>query len=492
MRYHQFSTAEIDGYLRDYDLAGKREDFWQYRKAMNPGMKEGWFQESLAGELQTFYDSFVAGERPRLLIATPPQHGKSLSAIDFLSWVAGKNPDCRSIFTSYSDRLGTRANLRLQRHFDSARYKEIFPGTRIAASTKEGMRTRDMIEYIGHDGYFRNTTTGGPITGESLDLSVVDDPVKSREEANSPTMRNKLWAWFTDDLFTRFSEDSALLLIMTRWHIDDIAGRLIDADQGFKVVSFPAIAEVDDLDGHRKAGGALFPEHKSLEFLHERKKIMISTSWEALYQQNPVVQEGDMIKAERLAIVDTIPGAIKESVRYWDKAGTDGGGCFTAGVLMHKLTDGKFVIADVIRGQWSAGRREETIKQTANADGTGVCVWIEQEPGSGGKESAENTVINLAGFVIKVERVTGSKEVRAEPFAAQVEQGNVMILKAAWTKAFIDEARLFPNGKFKDQIDAAGGAFNKMTLEKKNTGMLDWIEKESARVDEERKKSGWQ
>ena len=119
-------------------------------------------------------------------------------------------------------------------------------------------------------------------------------------------------------------------------------------------------------------------------------------------------------------------------------------------------------------------------------------MWIEQEPGSGGKESAENTVINLAGFVIKVERVTGSKEVRAEPFAAQVEQGNVMILKAAWTKAFIDEARLFPNGKFKDQIDAAGGAFNKMTLEKKNTGMLDWIEKESARVDEERKKSGWQ
>lgn len=487
MRYPKVNTAELDALIAEYELAGKREDFWQYRKAMNPRMKEGWFQQSLAGDLQAFYNSFVAGERPRLLIATPPQHGKSLTAIDFISWVAGKNPDCKSIFSSYSDRLGTRANLRLQRHFDSARYKEIFPGTRIASSTKEGIRTHEMLEYIGHEGYFRNTTTGGPITGESLDLGVVDDPIKSREEANSPTMREKLWAWFTDDLFTRFSEDSALLLIMTRWHIDDIAGRLIDIGQGFKVVSYPAIAEVDDPDGNRKAGEALFPEHKSLGFLNERKKIMISTSWEALYQQNPVVQEGDMIKAEKLAIVEHIPGVIKESVRYWDKAGTEGGGCFTAGVLMHRLADGKFIIADVVRGQWSAGRREETIKQIATADGTRTHIWIEQEPGSGGKESAESTVINLAGYVIKVEKVTGSKVVRAEPFGAQVEQGNVMILNAEWTKGFIDEARLFPNGKYKDQIDAAGGAFNKLTLEITSMGMLEFYRQEAERLREERK-----
>lgn len=478
----------MDALIAEYELAGMREDFWEYRKAMNPTMKHGWFQENLARELQGFYDLFVAGERPRLLISTPPQHGKSLSVIDFLSWVAGKKPDCKSIFSSYSERLGIRANLRLQRHFDSEKYKNAFPDTRIASKgERDAIRTRDMLEYIGHEGFFRNTTTGGPITGESLDLSVVDDPVKGREEANSPTMREKLWAWFTDDLFTRFSEDSALLLIMTRWHIDDIAGRLIDIGQGFKVLSFPAIAEVDDPDGHRKAGDPLFPEHKSLPFLLERKKIMISTSWEALYQQNPVVQEGDMIKAERLAIVGTIPGTIKESVRYWDKAGTEGGGCYTAGVLMHKLTDGKFIIADVVRGQWSAGRREETIKQIATADGTRTHIWIEQEPGSGGKESAESTVINLAGYVIKVEKVTGSKVVRAEPFGAQVEQGNVMILNAEWTKGFIDEARLFPNGKYKDQIDAAGGAFNKLTLEITSTGMLEYYRQEAERMREERK-----
>jgi predicted phage terminase large subunit-like protein len=489
MRYPKVTTSHIDRLKAEYDLAEKREDFWSYRKAINPGMKEGWFQERLASELQEFYRAFDAGERPRLLVSTPPQHGKSLSAIDFLSWVAGKKPDCRSFFTSYSDRLGTRANLRLQRHFDSTTYKGIFPDTRIASAPREGIRTREMLEYIGHEGYFRNTTTGGPITGESLDLSVVDDPVKSREEANSPTMRDKLWAWFTDDLFTRFSEDSALLLIMTRWHVDDIAGRLIDADQGFKVVSFPAIAEVDDPDGHRKAGEALFPAHKSLEFLNERKSIMISTSWEALYQGSPRVQEGDMIKAEKIEIVTAVRGTIKETVRYWDKAGTDGGGAFTAGVLMHRMTNGKYVIADLIRGQWSAGRREETLKQTATVDGEGVRIWIEQEPGSGGKESAENTVINLAGHIIHVERVTGSKEVRAEPFAAQVENGNVQILQAAWTKGFIDEARLFPNGKYKDQIDAAGGAFNKLTVGVRTDGIIDFY-KDEVEALRERQKNG--
>lgn len=484
MRYPQIHTSELDALMSEYDLAEKREMFWEYRKAMNPGMKEGWFQEDLAGKLQLFYERFAAGERPRLLISTPPQHGKSVTAIDFVSWVAGQNPDCRSIFTSYSDRLGVRANLRLQRQYDSPTYQEIYPETKIARSVNEGTRTREMIEYVGREGYFRNTTVGGPITGESLDLGVIDDPVKSREEANSPTMREKLWSWFTDDFFTRFSEGSALLMIMTRWHIDDIAGRLIDTDHGFEVVKYPAI---DEADGRRPEGGVLFPEHKSLDFLNERKSLMVSTSWEALYQQNPVVAEGDMIKVEKIVIIDHIPGKIKESVRYWDKAGTEGGGCYTAGVLMHRLDDGRFVIADVVRGQWSAGRREETIKQIATADGIRTTVWIEQEPGSGGKESAENTVKNLAGYSIKVERVTGSKEVRAEPFSAQVEGGNICIFKAEWTKGFLDEARLFPNGKYKDQIDAAGGAFNKLTLGIKSTGMLEYYQQEAERLREERK-----
>lgn len=176
-----------------------------------------------------------------------------------------------------------------------------------------------------------------------------------------------------------------------------------------------------------------------------------------------------MFKVENFTLIKqySVPD-VTAAVRYWDKAGTQDAGARTAGVLFLLLKRG-FVIADVVKGQWSAGAREERIKQTAELDDElfelfSVDVWIEQEPGSGGKESAENTVLNLAGHNVYVDRVTGSKEVRANPYAAQVEAGMVSILTRSWTSNFIDEHELFPNGKFKDQVDAAAGAFNKLTL----------------------------
>ena len=141
---------------------------------------------------------------------------------------------------------------------------------------------------------------------------------------------------------------------------------------------------------------------------------------------------------------------------------------------MHLTDDNRVIIEDIVRDQWSAGRREAAIKQTAELDGVNVRIWIEQEPGSGGKESAENTIRNLAGFTIKAEPVTGSKETRAEPFAAYVESGNVSVLRKPWNKEYLDEMRLFPNGKYKDQIDASSGAFNKLTLGHRTTGLLDF------------------
>lgn len=444
-----------------------RSDFRVYRRLISPKMLDGWFRQEFEGELQRWWSDYQTGKRPVLIIATPPQHGKSVTVADFVTWVAGQNPDLRVIFGSFSERLGVRSNLRLQRVYDSSIYQQIFPGTKISApglltSGNKYSRNRELLEYVGHNGYFRNTTVGGPVTGESLDIGIIDDPVKGREEANSLTMRDKVWDWYNDDFGTRFADGAGMILIMTRWHIDDLAGRIVENDPRATVRVFEAVAENDE--EFRSAGDPLFPELKSIEFLEGKKKTMRAASWKSLYQGSPIIDEGDLIKVERIKIVKSIPGKIIGSVRYWDKAGTEGGGAHTAGVLMHKLHDGTYCIADIVRGQWSAGRREETIKQTAQTDGHNVKVWVEQEPGSGGKESAENTVKNLAGYSIYMERVTGSKETRAEPMAAQIEAGNVYILDAAWTKEFIDEGRLFPNGKYKDQIDAASGGFNKLAL----------------------------
>ena len=324
------------------------------------------------------------------------------------------------------------------------------------------------MEYPYHRGSFYNTTVGGQITGKGLDLGIVDDPVKGRAEANSKTVRDKVWQWFTDDFLPRFSDFAGFLMIMTRWHLDDPVGRLIEGFPDAEIFRCPAIAE--EVEKHRRKGEALFPEHKSLPFLMERKAVMTLASWESEYQQNPIVVGGGMFPIEKLHVMPFWDGkGIRKSIRYWDKAGTASSeAAFTAGVLMHQMQDGRFVIADVVRGQWLALDRERIIKETSEADRAVLQyrapyeVVVEQEPGSGGKESAEHTIRNLAGFTVSADKVTGSKEVRAEPFAAQVQGGNVWLLAGPWHVDLLDEMETFPSGRWKDQVDACSGAFMKL------------------------------
>lgn len=447
-----------------YELA--RRDFAHYRTLIHPKMKRGWFQDDAAKHLQQFYEDYIAGKRPVLILSAPPQHGKSELIVDFVSWMAGKRPDDRAIYASFSERLGIRANLKLQRIYDSAVYKAIFSGTRINQSnvvsiSGQYLRNREILEYIGRDGYFRNTTVGGAITGEGLDLGIIDDPIKGRAEAKSETVREKVWDWFLDDFFTRFSDAAGMLMILTRWHIDDPAGRLKELDPTVKVVNYEAIAANDEQ--YRKAGEALFPEHKSLEFLLKRKALMRASHWQSLYMGNPIIEDGEVFVISKIRIVEHAP-KLKKIIRYWDKAGTEGDGAYTAGGKLAETMSGDFIILDMVRGQWKAGTREKTIRATAEMDGKDVAVWIEQEPGSGGKESAEATQRNLVGFSCSIDRVTGDKELRADPLATQVEIGRVMLLKAHWNKALLDEMQAFPNGKYKDQVDACSGAFNKLTV----------------------------
>lgn len=156
-----------------------------------------------------------------------------------------------------------------------------------------------------------------------------------------------------------------------------------------------------------------------------------------------------------------------QRVRYWDKAGTLNGD-YTCGVLMSTDSNGVFYVEDVVRGQWSALERENIIRQTAEMDrakyGDGnVTIWQEQEPGSGGLESAQATTRNLAGHNVRTERVTGDKETRAMPFAAQCEALNVKLVAGDWNAAYLNELTSFPYGAHDDQVDSSSGAFNKLT-----------------------------
>jgi predicted phage terminase large subunit-like protein len=470
--------------LEQLAAAEARDNFWYFRRYMRPDMEVGWFQCEMAYKLQKFYTDWKAGLAPILILNTPPQHGKSWMVADFIAWCQGHDPDSRVIFASFSDRLGKRTNLMLQRWFLSPRYQRVFPEMSIVVTAEDGkgsagvfQRNMNILEYSGHEGSFRNTTVNGAVRGEGLDLGVVDDPIKGRAEGNSKLHRDKTWEWFTDDFFGRFSKRAALILIVTRYHLDDPVGRLeknanIFSDGQLTKINYPALGRMKNgkwiPEDNSERAAALFPELKPKTMLLQRKGLMTKSGWESEYQGSPILAGGGMFPIDKFRIERERPGVreIRKSVRYWDKAGTEGGGAFTAGVLMDELKDGRVMVSDVRRGQWSALERETRIKQTAEIDNSGGrrCeVWVEQEPGSGGKESAERTILNLRGFTVKADRVTGAKEIRAEPYAAQVQAGNVLLLAAPWNRAFLDEHETYPAGTYLDQVDAAGGAFMKVT-----------------------------
>lgn len=399
-------------------------------------------------------DMITSGQINRLMLFVPPRHGKSsMVTVRYPVWRMERQPDLRVIVGAYNQTLVNRFS-RQARRIAQSRF-ELDP---------ERYAVEEWQTQAG--GTFRAVGVGGGVTGQGGDLIIIDDPVKSREEAESETYRQQVEDWYTDDLFTRREPGAAIILIMTRWHEDDLAGRILASEDGpnWTVVKLPAEAEEHDPLG-RQVGEALCPQRYDLDALAEIKTVL-RNSYFALFQQRPTAKEGEMFKRAWFKIIKASPAAA-ERVRYWDKAGTEGGGAFTCGALMARGDNKRFCVEDVRRGQWSAGEREKIIRQTAELDKARfgrVEVVVEQEPGSGGKESAESTILNLAGFRVSADKVTGDKVIRAEPFAAQCEAGNVDLLEGDWNAGYLDRLAAFPMGKYKDDVDASSGAFNKLAL----------------------------
>jgi predicted phage terminase large subunit-like protein len=408
-------------------------------------------------------DRVTSGEIKRLMIFCPPRHGKTeQDTVRYPAWRLERDPELRVIVAAYNQTLAKKFSRKIRR---------------IAGSRMELSRERKAAEEWETlaGGGVRAAGIGVGVTGMGTNLLMIDDPIKGRAQANSQVFRDAVYEWYTDDLYTRLEPDAAIVLTLTRWHEDDLAGRILASEDGpnWTVISLPALAEDNDPLG-RAVGVALCPDRYDEAALARIARVL-GKNFLALYQQRPTAQDGDMFKREWFPLVGAIPVGC-ELVRYWDKAGTEGAGCYTAGVLMAR-GDGYFFVVDVVRGQWSAHQREKVIKQTAERDreihGKRVRIWVEEEGGSGGKESAENTIRNLAGFPVKADRVAGQgdKFTRAQPFADQAEAGNVKLVRDSearrWNAAYMAELLAIPNGKFKDQLDASSGSFNKLCERRK-------------------------
>lgn len=402
----------------------------------------------------------------RIILSVPPRHGKSLLVSKYFpAWRLGVMPDRKIILTSYEANYaaswGRQARGLLLEH-----------GGLFGVKVARDSSAADRWDIEGYEGGMITAGVGGAITGRGGDV-IVDDPVKNYEEAHSETYREKTWDWFTSTLYTRIEPGCSCIVIMTRWHEDDLVGRIKTqlTHEKWTEILFPALATGYDTLG-RKPGEALWPERFDEERLDIISKTLGSYQFSALYQQSPTPEEGGMFKREWLSrFVDAVPVNAKR-VRGWDKAATEGGGDWSVGVLMAEDDEGIIYVEDVVRGQWTSGARNRIIYQTAELDVArggkrNYQVWMEREGGSGGKESAEIGVRELAGFDAHAELVTGDKPARARAFAAQCEAGNVRIVRGEWNRAYIDELTSFPTGTHDDQVDASSLAFNKLILVRK-------------------------
>ena len=389
------------------------------------------------------------------MVLMPPGSAKSTYAsVLFPAWWFTQHPRSSLICASHSSSLSEHFSRRLRSVIVDNRS---LLGYDVAAGYRAGGRwmTTSGGEYLA-------IGVRGAVAGRRADLVIIDDPVGSQADADSVRKRGHLWEWYKSDVVTRLKPKGRVVLIMTRWHPEDLGGQLLAQDaSAWQVVRLPALAEADDPLG-RAPGDALWPEWEDRTALLRKRELVGERAWSALFQQNPVPLGGRLFPVERITVVQA-PDATDNMVRAWDLASTGANGRndpdWTAGVKLWKGPSGRFVVLDVIRLRGTPHQVEEAMVSAAREDGPKVIVAIPEDPGQAGRSQMEYLTRQLAGFHVAAARESGSKATRAMPLASQVEAGNVSVVSGQWNRAFTDELREFPWGRKDDQVDALVRAF---------------------------------
>jgi predicted phage terminase large subunit-like protein len=444
------------------------------------------------GLICSYLDKFISGDIKRLMIFAPPRSGKSeLVSRRLPAYILGRYPDTTIIATSYGADLARRMNRDVQRIMDGPEYRRLFPDSRLFGANVRTvahgswLRNSDMFEVVGHRGYYLSTGVGGSVTGSGAHVAIIDDPVKNRKEANSPTYRQTVWEWYTSTLYTRLTPDGRVLLTVTRWHDDDLAGRLLalaksdpEADQWTTLI-LPAVSEdpVAAYDERHEPGRALWETRWGIDKLRTIERTVGARDWASLYQQRPAPDEGEIFKRHHWrywqpkganlppvavtlgdgTVVEIepveLPGRFDDMVQSWDLNFKDTATSdFVAGQVLGRLGASKYVLdylcerlgitatMDAIRA-WGAKWPRATAKLIEDrANGPAVIQMLRGEvPG-----------------LIAVEP-EGGKVSRAYAAAPEVEAGNVFLPHphlAAWTQRFVANAAAFPNAANDDDVDA--------------------------------------
>jgi predicted phage terminase large subunit-like protein len=457
--------------MAERELRARRE-----REAAEPDLGFGAWMARARPEVRWDYAHFLAmqerldrmtrGELRRLLVTIPIRHGKSEhNTVGFSTYELEREPTTRVLLGSYSQRQANKFSRQIRR----------FAKKRGVSISSERDAAEEWETEAG--GGVRAIGSGSGTASINADLIVIDDPVGSREEAESPAHRERVWDWITSDVLARAEPHTRVIITASRWHQDDVPGRISDRLSGtWEVLDLPGRAEEDDPLG-RAPGAPLWPELRGEEWLTEKEGELGSYGFASLIQGRPRPREGGMFRWEWWRLLDDVPET-GQVVRYWDLAGTGVRSRghdpdYTAGAALCRMADGRTAIVDVERFRKSVAERDAELLRLAREDlerwRGRVRWWIETEAGISGRERTENLVRALqgVGLAVYTEHPTGAKVLRAEPLASAAEAGNVLLCPGAWRDAFRSEAADFPTGKHDDQIDAAAGAFAKLSDERR-------------------------
>jgi len=381
------------------------------------------------------------------MINMPPRHGKSeLASRRFPAWYLGKHPEHSIIAASYNSDLATDFGRQVRNILETDEYRALF-ATRLADDSRAANRwnTKEGGAYVA-------AGVGTAITGRGANVLLIDDPLKDREEADSELHRQKVWDWYTSTAYTRLAPGGRIIVIQTRWHEDDLSGKLLSEEERggdkWTRLELPAISP---------EGEALWPEFYPISSLERLRRVLPSRDWSALYQQRPTPEEGDYFKREWFKFYDRLPDHLR-MYGASDYAVTASGGDYTVHVVCGVDPQDNLYVVDVWR------------KQTESH------IWVEQfinlvaqhKPLNWGEENGQ-IVKSLGPFIdrrMRERRVycrreqmssVSDKPTRARSFQARAAMGKVFLPHSAhWVTDLLNEMMTFPAGKHDDQIDALG------------------------------------